>query len=219
MGTIVLRTSAIAMTQHTSDWLDASHAATDRPIIVDVGARRLIAIDGVGGPRGSDYRLASETLKAGLRDLRSRIAHGRQLPWGAAVLETAWWTHPELPAEDIPPAFEDRSAWHWQQMVEVPEGAEDQDVQAAIAATRQAAGRSEALMRTITLTEGRAAQMLHVGGSSSIVATLRALFDLLAASGLRPHGHIHELRIADEADVPADRARSILRVPIESGGP
>jgi hypothetical protein len=219
MGTIVLRTSAIAMTQHTSDWLDASHAATDRPIIVDVGARRLIAIDGVGGPRGSDYRLASETLKAGLRDLRSRIAHGRQLTWRAAVLETAWWTHPELPAEDIPPAFEDRSAWHWQQMVEVPEGAEDQDVQAAIAATRQAAGRSEALMRTITLTEGRAAQMLHVGGSSSIVATLRALFDLLAASGLRPHGHIHELRIADEADVPADRARSILRVPIESGGP
>ena len=104
-------------------------------------------------------------------------------------------------------------------MVEVPEGAEDQDVQAAIAATRQAAGRSEALMRTITLTEGRAAQMLHVGGSSSSVATLRALFDLLAASGLRPHGHIHELRIADEADVPADRARSILRVPIESGGP
>lgn len=204
------------MTQDASDWLETSHAATDRPIIVVVGERRLIAIDGVGGPRGSDYRLASETLKSGLRDVRTRIAHGRRIHWRPAVLETAWWTHPELPPEDVPAAFVDRSAWHWQQMVEVPEGAADQDVQAAIAETRRAAGRPGPLMRAITLTEGRAAQMLHLGGSASVVNTLRALFELLAAAGLRPHGHIHELRIADEADVPADRARSILRVPIES---
>src|SRR4026207_1014270 len=69
-------------TQHPSDWLETSHAATDHPIIVVVGERRLIAIDGVGGPRGADYRLASETLKNGLRNLRARLAHGRQVTWG-----------------------------------------------------------------------------------------------------------------------------------------
>ena len=203
-------------TQHPSDWLETSHAATDHPIIVVVGERRLIAIDGVGGPRGADYRLASETLKNGLRNLRARLAHGRQVTWRPAVLETAWWTHPELPPEDVPAAFEDRSAWHWQQMVEIPDQAEPDDVDAAIAEARRDAGRPEPLMRAITLTEGRAAQMLHRGGSASAAKTLTALFELLSADRLRPHGHIHELRVADEADVPVDRARSILRVPIES---
>ena len=203
-------------TQQQSDWLETSHAATDHPIIVVVGERRLIAIDGVGGPRGADYRLASETLRTGLRTLRSRLAHGRQVTWRPAVLETAWWTHPELPPGEVPAAFEDRSRWHWQQMVEVPDQASIEDVDAAIAETRGAAGRPEPLMRGIVLTEGRAAQMLHRGGSASAATTLTALFDLLAADGLRPHGHIHELRVADEMDVPADRARSILRVPIES---
>jgi hypothetical protein len=206
----------MTINRDATDWLETSHAATDRPIVVDVGERRLIAIDGVGGPRGADFRLASETLKSGLRNLRSRVDHGRQLSWRPAVLETAWWTHPELPPAEIPGAFEDRSVWHWQQMVEVPGQATDQDVEAAIADTRQSAGRPQPLMRAITLTEGRAAQMLHRGGSASAANTLTALFALLAAGGMRPHGHIHELRVADEADVPAVRARSILRVPIES---
>jgi serine/threonine protein kinase len=79
--------------------------------------------------------------------------------------------------------------------------------------------REKPLLHVITLTEGRAAQMLHLGGSASAAATLRALFDLLASSGLHPHGHIHELRIADESDVPAGRARSILRVPVDDALP
>src|SRR4026207_2246701 len=95
-------------TQHPSDWLETSHAATDHPIIVVVGERRLIAIDGVGRPRGAGPRLPRAPPKNGLRSLRARRARGRQVTWRPAVLETAWWTHPELPPEDVPAAFEDR---------------------------------------------------------------------------------------------------------------
>jgi hypothetical protein len=124
-----------------------------------------------------------------------------------------------LPPDELPKAFEDRSNWHWQQMIEVPEQASGEDVEAAIDETRRESGREKPLLHVITLTEGRAAQMLHLGGSASAGATLRALFDLLASSGLHPHGHIHELRIADESDVPAGRARSILRVPVDDALP
>jgi hypothetical protein len=204
------------MTFDPSPALEVRHAATDRPTIVVIAERRLLAIDGVGGPSGSDYRLAADTLRAAVRQLRDRLARERKITTRQGILETAWWMHPELPAEELADAFADRSRWHWQQMFEVPEQATDADVDGAVADTRGGAGRAEPLLHVISLTEGRAAQMLHLGGTSTMVETLRALFRLLASSGERPHGHIHELRVADEADVPAGRARSILRVPIAS---
>jgi hypothetical protein len=194
--------------------LEVRHAATDRPTIVVIGERRLIAIDGVGGPGGSDYRFASDILRTVGRKLRDRLARERSLTTRVGILETAWWTHPELPPDEVAAAVEDRARWHWQQMIEVPEGAEEGDVEAAIAETRSEAGRTEPLLHMITLTEGRAAQILHLGGAATVASTLRSLFDLLRSAQERPHGHIHELRLADEGDVPAGRARSILRVPI-----
>ena len=207
------------MDLESSPEFELRHAATDRPVIVVVGERRLIAIDGVGGPGGADHRLASEALRTAGRALRQRLSTEHGITARPAILETAWWMHPELPPDELPKAFEDRSSWHWQQMVEVPDGGTSEDVDAAIDETRREAGRENPLLHVLTLTEGRAAQMLHIGGSASAAATLRALFDLLASSGLHPHGHIHELRIADERDVPQGRARSILRVPVEDALP
>ena len=207
------------MDLESSPEFELRHAATDRPVIVVVGERRLIAIDGVGGPGGTDHRLASEALRTAGRALRHHLATKRGISVRPAILETAWWMHPELPPDELPTAFEDRSSWHWQQMIEVPEQATQEEVDAAIDETRRDAGREQPLLHVVTLTEGRAAQMLHVGGSASAAATLRALFDLLASSGLHPHGHIHELRIADERDVPEGRARSILRVPVDDALP
>ncbi len=202
------------MTQ-PSERFELRHAATDRPTIVVVPERRLFAIDGVGGPSGADFVLAGETLHRVGRILHDRLRRERKTVSLPPILETAWWTHPELPAADVPAAFEDRSTWHWQQMVELPDPARAADADSAIAEVQREMGRAEPLLRVISLPGGRSAQMLHLGGSGSTAATLRALFDLLAAGDLRPHGHIHELRLVDERTVPADRARSILRVPIE----
>lgn len=203
------------MTDTPSTLFDLRHAATDRATIVVVGERRLFAIDGVGGPGAATYRVAADTLKEAGRNLRHLLVARHADATVQPVLETAWWTHPELPPDQVPAAFEDRSAgWHWQQLLEVSSLAEDAEATEAIAVTQRSFGRDAPLLRIVVLPGGRSAQMLHLGGTSSEARTLRALYDAIAADGQRPRGHIHELRLADEHDVPEGRARAILRVPI-----
>ena len=191
------------------------HAATDRATIVVVPKRRLFAIDGVGEPTSATYRLASETLRAVSEAMRHRLrAAGRADP-GRLAIETAWWTHPELPPEQMGDAFRDRGAWHWQQLVEVPPRASDADADAAIDEIRRGAGREAPLVRVVEIEEGRSAQILNLGADTE-AASVRRLAAEIAATGLRAHGHLHQIFVSDPDVVGWAKARSILRLPIEA---
>lgn len=204
------------MTSDTmTDRFELRHAATDRAIIVVVPERRMLAIDGLGDPRAADFVFAARTLRNAADLLRKRVLREHGVERRVGVLECAWWTHPEPPSQDIIGAFADRSAWHWQQMIEIPHEATDEDAVAVIEETRSRAGRPAPLIRLIRFNEGRSAQILHVGGPDTQHRSVQALFDAVAQAGLRPHGHLHEIRVADHERVPEDRARSILRLPIE----
>jgi hypothetical protein len=202
-------------TELPSDRFELRHAATDRPTIVVVPERRMYAIDGLGDPRLAAFVLASDTLRATEERVRGRVqrSNGRKLP--AADLECAWWTHPEPPSQDLASSFADRSTWHWQQMIEIPPDATDEDAQASIDETRAGFNRPVPLVRVIRFAEGRSAQILHVGGPADEHRSVMALYDAVAGEGLHPHGHLHEIRLADYERVPDGRARAILRLPIE----
>ena len=77
-------------------------------------------------------------------------------------------------------------------------------------------GASSPPVRVIQFAEGRSAQILHVGGPATEHRSVVALFDAVTSAGLRPHGHLHEIRLSDYERVPGHRARSILRLPIEA---
>jgi hypothetical protein len=203
-------------TELPSDRFELRHAATDRPTFVVVPERTMFAIDGLGDPRMAGFVLASDTLRATEEQVRARVqrATGRKVE--PAVLECAWWTHPEPPSQDLAVSFADRSTWHWQQMIEIPPEATDEDSQASIDETRATFGRPAPLVRVIRFAEGRSAQILHVGGPADEHRSVVALYDAVAREGLHPHGHLHEIRLADYERVPDGRARAILRLPIES---
>ena len=203
-------------TELPSDRFELRHAATDRATFVVVPERRMFAIDGLGDPRLAAFVLASESLRAVDERVRARVqkATGRRVD--AAALECAWWTHPEPPSQDLATSFADRSTWHWQQMIEIPSEATDEDAQRSIDETRAAFDRPLPLVRIIQFAEGRSAQILHVGGPADEHRSVVALYDAVAREGLHPHGHLHEIRLADYERVPDGRARAILRLPIES---
>jgi len=200
--------------EQPSDRLDLRHAATDRALIVVVPRRRLFAIDGVGAPIAADFRLASTSLRAVAAALRARLGP-RRPDDPTAVLEVAWWVHPEIPPEATAEAFADRATWHWQQMIEIPNRATAADAEAAIETARRAAGREVPLVRVIELEEGQAAQILHVGGAAGEPESVRKLYRAIAEADLRPRGHLHQIVLADPAEVPEGRGRSILRLPVE----
>lgn len=195
--------------------LELRHAATDRALIVEVPTRRFLAIDGVGPPDAADFQHAAATLREVAETLRARLARERGVQTRVGVLECAWWIHPELPPDETAEAFVERSAWHWQLMIEIPGVASDDDVRAAIDRTRSRAGRTSPLVRTIEIREGLAAQILHVGGPAGEPDSVRKLYRAIAESGLRPRGHLHQILLVDPRQVPEHRARSILRLPVE----
>lgn len=202
-------------TQDLSDSLELRHAATDHATIVVVPDRRMFAIDGVGAPTGGDFPVASGTLRAVAELLRAHLHVKRGLDTRVGVLECAWWVHPEPPADEMANAFADRTNWHWQQMIEIPRQAADDDVEAAVDDARRRTLPGVGLVRQIAFEEGRSAQVLHVGPVATTPRSVRKLFEAVRAEGLRPHGHLHELHLTDPLRVAPERQRIIIRLPIE----
>ncbi len=202
------------MSIEPSGFFDRRHAATDRAAIVVVPPRRLFAIDGVGTPSAAGFQIAAASLRAVAENLRRRLrARGVDEP--RAVIECAWWTHPELSFPELAEAFEDRSTWHWQQMIEIPARASDEEAASAIDEARRSAGRAAPLVHIVELTEGPAAQILHVGRAEEESAAVRKLWGLVQEAGLQPRGHLHELLLVEPRQARDGRGRSILRLPVE----
>jgi hypothetical protein len=205
----------------TRSLMDLRHAATDRATFIVVGPRRFFAIDGIGSPTSAEFRFALEPLRNVAERARSlvlpRLSRAQQLDLQPPIPECLWWHRDLSGPDELGRAVDDRSTWHWRQMLEVPLAAGDEDVERALADVAGAAGRSTPLVRTVSMAEGRAAQILHRGGSMTIGPTLRQLYASILAEGATPGRIVHELRLADERLVPADRAHLILRVGLEVG--
>ncbi len=202
------------MSIEPSGLFERRHAATDRAAIIVVPPRRLFAIDGVGTPSAAGFGYAAASLRTVAETLR-RTLRRRKVDTPRAVIECAWWTHPELSFAEFADAFEDRSTWHWQQMIEIPGPAADKEVAAAIDETRRGAGRASPLIHVVEITEGRAAQILHVGRLDEEPAAVRKLWGMVREAGLQPRGHLHELLLVDPPQTRDGRVRSILRLPVE----
>jgi hypothetical protein len=204
------------MTQDPDDIIALRHAATDRATIVTVPERRMIALDGVGAPTGTAFGRAIETLHEVADRLRARLHTVHRIESRIGAVECAWWTHPEPPAEEVPERFEDRATWHWQLMIEVAARAEDDDVEAAIEDARRSNVDHAAHVRPISFTEGRSAQILHLGGPDTAAKAVALLYREVAAAAEQPHGHLHEIYLSDPRHVPPARQRVIIRLPIQA---
>lgn len=179
------------------------------PTLVDVPPLTYAVVDGQGDPAsGDDQTEGIEALfafsyaaKFALRDLAGTA-------YGVLPLEGLWWGE-DMAVYD---RAVDRSRWQWCVMIARPHPLEDVLEDALARAAQKAPAVSR--LRLATLSEGRCAQVLHVGAYDHEGADIARLHELIAANGLRPDGRHHEIYLSDPRRTPAERLKTILRQPV-----
>jgi hypothetical protein len=178
---------------------------------VDVPAFKFLMVDGQGDPNTSqEYAQAVEALFSVSYTAKFMVKKGPQaLDYSVMPLEGLWW------ADDLSAfAANQRANWRWTMMIMQPGFVADEVIDAAIAAVRSRKGfPALEKLRLDEFTEGRCAQVLHVGPFSEEGPTIERLHAFIdARSGLA--GKHHEIYLSDIRRADPKNWKTIIRQPM-----
>ena len=178
---------------------------------VEVPPLRYLMVDGEGDPNTSlAYAQAVEALFSVSYAAKFMVKKGPQaLDYAVMPLEGLWW------ADDLSVfASGDKAKWKWTMMILQPSFVADGTLEAAIAEVRRKKGLPGLdRLRVETFSEGRCAQILHIGPFSEegpAIEKLHAFID--ARSGRR--GKHHEIYLSDIRRADPKRWKTIIRHPM-----
>ena len=182
--------------------------------LVDVPEIGFLTIDGHGDPNTSaSYADAVTTLFTVAYAIRAVAKEQLGRVHVVAPLEGLW------SADDLG-AFirREKDDWDWTMMIAQPTWVDD----ALFAEGRDRAALKSppavGLMRLQRITEGRCAQVLHLGPYDDEGPVLAELHDRwLPEHGLQPTGRHHEIYLSDPRRTPPARLRTVLRQPVADG--
>ena len=202
---------------------DLYKARAGRVDFVDVPEFGYLVVPGQGDPNGAEFAAAVQALFSVSYGAHFLVKRERGDAPRVMPLEGLWWVaDPERPdimleiargevtATDI-----DRDHWRWQAMMMQPAPIDERVVAAAIEAAGAKAGPALGKVRFELWTEGRCAQLLHVGPYAAEGPSVLALHEAISAAGWRGHGRHHEIYLGDPRRAAPEKLRTILRHPIE----
>ena len=180
-----------------------SFGAKTAPGLVDVPPGTFLALEGRGDPNGEAFHRGIGAIYGTAWTVKmSGKAEGRDFKVGA--LEGLWWGG--APGDGAAK----RRRWRWKLLMRVPDFVRASDVRRAAAALA-AKGRDARGVALERFSEGRAAQVLHVGPYADEPATLARLEAFVRDAGLDFDGAHHEIYLSDPSRTAPARLRTILR--------
>ncbi len=187
------------------------YAPSAREVVeVDVPRLRFLMIDGQGDPNTTPaYTEAVQALFSVSYAARFMLKRSAGIDYAVMPLEGLWWA-------DDPAAFasNDRARWRWTMMILQPDFVEDLVLEAAMEQVRRKKGLAAMdRIRLEHLTEGRCAQVLHVGPFSEEGPTIARVHGFIAAHG-RLTGRHHEIYLSDIRRADPAKWRTIIRQPM-----
>lgn len=178
---------------------------------VDVPAFNYLMIDGAGDPNTSaDYAQAIEALFSVSYTAKFMLKKGAlALDYAVMPLEGLWW------ADDMSAfAGNDKSKWQWTMMIMQPPCVTPQVIDAAMGAVQKKKNLPAlARLRFASLTEGRCAQILHIGPFSEEGPTIQRVHDFIDSCASRTGKH-HEIYLSDIRRADPQKWKTIIRQPM-----
>lgn len=190
---------------------DLYRASVKAPAVVEVPTLRYLMVDGEGDPNTAPaYAEAVEALFSVSYTVKFMVKRGPQaIDYGVMPLESLWWS-------DDPSAFLTgaKDHWQWTAMILQPDFASDALIGEAIGEVRKKKKLTGVdRLRLGQLTEGRCAQILHVGPFSEEGPTIERLHAFITdRSALR--GRHHEIYLSDLRRTEAEKWKTIVRQPM-----
>lgn len=193
------------------DLKDLYRATAKSVVIVDVPEFKFLMIDGQGDPNTSPaYAEAVQALFSVSYSAKFMVKKGPMATdYAVMPLEGLWW------ADDMRAfTMADKAQWKWTMMILQPDFVPDELIHEAI---REVLRRKKLpgvdRLRIERYTEGRCAQMLHVGPFSEEGPAIERLHAFInASSGLR--GTHHEIYLSDVRRADPAKWKTILRQPM-----
>jgi hypothetical protein len=181
---------------------------------LELRERRCVLIDGEGPAAEAAFAARMPGLYATAWTLRFALKK-RGVVTGVGPLEGLWWTSEGSTDLDAILGSADRGTWRWTLLIGLPDEATPEELAAALQSGRsKLAAPHDASLRIEPFSEGRCAQVLHIGPYAAERATIETLHEAVLAAGLVLCGRHHEVYLGDPRRAAPERLRTILRQPV-----
>lgn len=182
----------------------ADYVAPRKPVLLIIKPASYLAIRGRGQPGDPTFTSQIGALYAVAFTTKMQRKFAGRGDYTICKLEARW---PAFGANGAPSG--------WELLIRTPETVTAADLDQARSTLRdkkQDAAVSD--VQRVSIDEGRCVQMLHVGPYDAERQTVEVMKTFAAKHDLAPHGFYHEIYLSDPRRVPAERLRTILRLPV-----
>lgn len=189
----------------------ADYISPKTPKLVHIKNAFYLAIDGVGVPGGDAFNDAVEALYAMAYTVKMTRKKNGLGDYAICKLEARYWSVNEQCLSE-----QDKNDWQWQLMIRTPSTVNENDlVQASTVLLNKGKTASVQKVRLIEHIFSDCVQVLHVGPYEDEPVSIQAMLAFATEHKVSATGEHCEVYISDPRRIPAERLKTILRMPVK----
>jgi hypothetical protein len=179
--------------------------------LIEVPKMNFIMIDGQGAPESEQFQQAMQALYPIAYTIKFDKKKAGGPDFTVMVLEALWW------AENMKvfmPETADRNKWQWTVIMLLPDFITRKDFENAVAAAQKKKDNPAlSKVRFESFTEGKSAQIMHIGPYSAEGPNIQKLHHKIVEIGGKLSGKHHEIYLSDPRRVTPDKMKTVVRQP------